>query len=69
MIKFTLDMALKLRGKTRYWLSKETGIDNNTLAKIYNNEAKQIRTETLEKICKALECNLSDIISLDSIKK
>lgn len=62
MIIFKLDEMLKLRGKTRYWLSKQTNIDNNTLAKIYSNEAKQIRLETLEKLTDALECSISDIL-------
>lgn len=62
MIIFKLDEMLKLRGKSRYWLSKQTNIDNNTLSKIYSNEAKQIRLETLEKLTNALECNVSDLL-------
>ena len=62
MITFKLKDALAKNEKTRYWLSKETGIDNNTLGKIYNGESKQIKTETLDKICKALNCPLTDII-------
>lgn len=64
MIIFKLDKVLNEKCKTKYWLSKETGIDNNTLGKIYNNEAKQIKLETLEKICSALNCNLPEIIEL-----
>ncbi|OFI05263.1 hypothetical protein CLOACE_18810 [Clostridium acetireducens DSM 10703] len=62
IIIFTLDKILNKKGKTRYWLSKETGIDNNTLGKIYNNESKQIKLETINKICIALECNIKDIL-------
>lgn len=62
LFKFSLNRILETRKKTKYWLSKQTGIDNNTLAKIYNNEAKQIKLETLDKICTALECNLTDVI-------
>lgn len=62
MFKFKLDKTLSTKKKSKYWLSKQTGIDNNTLAKIYNNEAKQIKLETLDKICSALECVLTDII-------
>lgn len=64
MIIFKLDKVLEQKNKTKYWLSKETGTDNNTLAKIYNNEAKQIRLETLEKICEALECDISDVLEI-----
>ena len=64
MVVFKLDKILHKMNKTRYWLSKETGIDNNTLAKIYNNESKQIKLETLEKICVALDCNITDLIEI-----
>lgn len=64
MMIFRLDKLLDKVDKTKYWLSKETGIDNNTLAKIYNNEAKQIRLETLEKICVALGCDVADILEI-----
>ncbi|MCY6958301.1 helix-turn-helix domain-containing protein [Clostridium brassicae] len=64
MIVFKLDELLKSKGKTKYWLSKETGTDNNTLGKIYNNESKQIKLQTLEKICNALECDISDILEI-----
>lgn len=64
MIRFVLDKTLESKGKTKYWLSKQTGIDNNTLAKICNNEAKQIKLETLEKICNTLECDLDGILEI-----
>lgn len=64
MIVFKLNEILHKMNKTRYWLSKETGTDNNTLAKIYNNEAKQIKLQTLEKICIALDCTIQDILEI-----
>ena len=69
MFKFTLDKLLASKDKTKYWLSKQTGIDNNTLGKIFSNEAKQIKLETLEKICTVLECNLSDLIEWSKNEK
>jgi putative transcriptional regulator len=62
MLRFHLDEILIYKMKTRSWLSKQTGIDNNTLAKICNNEAKEIKLEILENICDALHCELSDLI-------
>jgi putative transcriptional regulator len=53
---------LEKQGKTIYWLSKETGISNNNLAKLANNETESIKFEVMEKICKALDCHLVDII-------
>lgn len=63
MIKFKLDTLLEQKNITRYKLSKLTGTDNNTLAKIYNNNSTQVKLETLDKICNALECDLHDLIS------
>lgn len=62
MVHFTLDKILIEKNISKYWLSKQTGIDNNTLAKIYNNESKQIKLETLDKICIALDCNINDLV-------
>lgn len=62
MIKFYLKELLDKKGITKYHLSKLTNIDNNTLAKIVNNEAKQIKLSTLDTICKALGCDLKDLI-------
>ena len=63
MIKFTLDTLLGTKDKTRYWLSKQTNIDNNTLAKIYNNSSTKINLDTMDKICKALDCDLTELIT------
>lgn len=65
MIKFTLDELLKNRDKTRYWLSKQTNIDNNTLGKIYNNTSSKVNLETLDKICIALDCDISELITYE----
>lgn len=62
MLKFDLDRLLIYKMETKCWLSKQTQIDNNTLAEISNNETKQIKLDTLEKICDALHCDFSDLI-------
>jgi putative transcriptional regulator len=65
MVYFTLDIILNEKNLTKYWLSKQTGIDNNTIAKIYNNESKQIKLETIDKICIALSCDINDIVKFN----
>lgn len=62
MVSFKLDKILAARNMTRYSLSKLTNIDNNTLSKIYYNKSTQVRLDTLDKICDALECDISDLI-------
>ena len=53
---------LNSQGKTKYWLSKQTGIDNTSIGKMCNGETKNIRLETMEKICIALNCTPNDIL-------
>lgn len=69
MIKFKLHTILEEKGQTMYWLSKETGIRPNTISQWVNDSSadaekkvKQISVDTLEKMCAALECNVSDLI-------
>ncbi len=62
MIKLTLDQALKNLGKTRYQLSKETGIQYQIIDKYYKNNVKRYDSYILERICAALDCDICDII-------
>jgi putative transcriptional regulator len=63
MIEVRLKQALEARGRTRYWLAKESGIDYNTLARIERAEASnRIELRVLDEICRALECQPGDIL-------
>ena len=61
-------MIIKLRemldqkNKSIYWLNKETGIASSTLSRICNNKTISIEFSVLDKICDALDCNVSDIL-------
>ncbi|NFU61005.1 helix-turn-helix transcriptional regulator, partial [Clostridium botulinum] len=39
-------------------------IDYNTLSKMFNNQATQIKLDTLNKLCNALDCEITDILEL-----
>lgn len=69
MIKIKLKELLEEKGKTMYWLSKQTGVRPNTVSQWVNNEelsedkkVKSINLEVLDKICTALDCDVEDII-------
>jgi len=63
MIEVRLKQVLEARGRTRYWLAKESGIDYNTLARIERAEASnRIELRVLDEICHALECQPGDIL-------
>lgn len=63
MIKFKLDELLFKKGNLKVsQIVETTGINKNTLYAIYKGNIKRIDTETLDRLCKALECEVSDII-------
>jgi putative transcriptional regulator len=61
-------MNIKLREvldqqkKSIYWLNKQTGIASSTLSRICNNKTTSIEFSVLDKICEALNCDVSDIL-------
>ncbi|HLL73884.1 MAG TPA: helix-turn-helix domain-containing protein [Pyrinomonadaceae bacterium] len=69
MIEIRLDGPLGERGRTFYWLAKETGVSHATLWRLKTGRARGITFETLEKICRALACTPDDFILLSNEKK
>lgn len=65
MLSLRVNEILLEKGKTAYWLSKQTGISPNNIGKICNGETGTIRFDTIEKICKTLECTPNDLIVSD----
>ncbi len=61
-MKITLNDTLKQKGKSQYWLSKQTGIAASTINNLCNNKTTSIQFDVLQKICTTLNCNVSDII-------
>jgi len=64
MIEVRIDELLEKRGRTFYWLAKETGISHTTLWRLKKAKAYGITLDTLEKICNALSCQPGDILRL-----
>jgi putative transcriptional regulator len=63
MIEVRLKDLLAARGKTRYWLAQETGVQFKTLARIEQAESSnRIELRVLDEICRALECQPGDIL-------
>ena len=61
-----VNKILEKKGLTPYWLGKQTGISQNNILKICNGETSTIRFDTIEKICKALECSINDLFESDN---
>lgn len=69
MIEVRIEQLLEERGKTFYWLAKETGIGHTSLWRLRHEEAKSISFDFLERICRALECRPGDLLTLMDDKK
>ncbi len=63
MIEFFLHKELINRNINKAQLSTMTGIRRDTITDIVNGDIKRIPVDALDKICYALGCNLSDIMS------
>jgi len=64
MIETRIDELLEERGRTFYWLAKETGISHTTLWRLKKGKALGINFGTLEGICLALGCQPGDVLRL-----
>lgn len=62
MIQINLDIMMARRKMSLNELSEKVGITLANLSVLKNNKAKAIRFSTLDAICKALDCNVEDII-------
>ncbi len=61
MIRFDrLWETMRRRGISTYALRERSGIDSKTVRRLRAND--NIETKTLNKLCKALDCTLDDIM-------
>ena len=63
-IECRLGELLEERGMTLSRLSELVGVTIVNLSILKNNKAKAMRFSTLEAICKALECEIGDLLVL-----
>ena len=62
MIRIKLDKTLKNLNITRYELAKRTGIQYQVIDNYYKNNVKRYDGFVLDRICKALDCPIEDIL-------
>lgn len=62
MVRLTIDKYLEKCKITRYELAKRTDVKFQTIDRYYKNRVVRYDSYILDRICKALDCNLSDII-------
>lgn len=61
-IRLCLDKTLTKNSISRYELSKRTGIRYQIIDNYYKNRVIRYDSYVLERICTALDCDVSDII-------
>ena len=61
MIKSKLQIILAEKRLSHTELSKMTGVRQPTISALANNTAKHIPIDVLDKVCKALGCNVGDL--------
>ena len=62
MIVVNIDIMLAKRKMSVTELSEKVGITLSNISILKNNKAKAVRFETLNAICKALDCQPADIL-------
>ena len=63
-IQITLKEKLEERKITRCALSRRTGLLYKTINGYYNNTVTRFESETLICLCKALDCEVGDLIQI-----
>jgi putative transcriptional regulator len=63
VIEVKLDELLQSRGRSRYWLAKETGLTPIAIANLCKGKTRGIDFATLNAICKALDCLANDVLA------
>lgn len=69
MIEIRVDELLEDQGRSFYWLAKETSISHTTLWRLKKGKAVGINFDTLEKLCRGLNCQPGDVLKLAEEKK
>ena len=66
MIRLTLDRYLEKANLTRYEVAKRTGIHYHIIDKYYKNKIVRYDSYVLDRICAALQCDISDILAYEA---
>lgn len=62
MVRVKLSRIMGDRRKNIQKVAEDTGLSRNTISMLYNEKAKRIDFQTLDKLCECLECDVADII-------
>lgn len=66
MVYINIKEILKKRGKSKYWLIKNMQGGYQNISAMMNNETTGIKFETIDKLCKILECTPNDLFKIEN---
>ena len=62
MIKIHLSKIMGAQRVNIQKLSELTGLSRSTISNMYNEKVNRVDLDTLNSICKALECSITDLL-------
>lgn len=65
LINLNIQKILDTKNKTRYWLVKVLESNYETINRLCDNNSSAIYLETIEKLCKVLECEPNDLFLIE----
>ena len=69
MIQIRIDELLENRGRTLYWLSKQTGVRYATIWNLSRGKVGRLSMDVLDRICEVLDCQPGDLLLRVADKK
>lgn len=69
IVRSNLKAILEERKKSIRKLAEETGLNFETLRRMYNDETKQFNRDMLAKVCQVLEIEINELLILVDTKK
>ena len=69
MIQIQLKRILRQRKRSMYWLAQAVEAHYPTIHRLAEGQVALVNLETLDRICEALECDVSDILVRKKTKR
>ncbi|MGH9822095.1 MAG: helix-turn-helix domain-containing protein [Blastocatellia bacterium] len=64
MARLRLEELLAERGRSLYWLAKESGLSHTSLFRLRHGQAAQVRLDLIDRLCATLGCSPTDLIEV-----
>lgn len=64
MIKINIELLLKRRGKSKYWLCQQMNLTSRNINRIIHGETTAISFKYIEEFCEYLNCTPGELITI-----